>query len=80
MNKLSDFLKSIFILPIRAYQAVLRPLFPSACVFHAHGMPGCSDYTIMAIKKYGPLKGIIVGTGRILRCHPWQKNFYDPMP
>lgn len=73
-------LKKIFIFPIRVYQTILRPMFPSVCVFHEHGMPGCSDYCVMAIQKYGPIKGIYVGGKRILRCHPWQKDFYDPEP
>ena len=77
---MKNFLKTIFIFPIKIYQTILRPIFPSACVFHAHGMPGCSDYAIMAIKKYGPLKGIYIGAGRIARCHPWQKDFCDPAP
>ena len=80
MKKISNFLKKVFIAPIKIYQVILRPLFPSSCVFHANGSPGCSEYTIMAITKYGPIKGSYIGFKRILRCHPWQKNTYDPAP
>jgi putative membrane protein insertion efficiency factor len=73
-------IKKAFIFLIRIYQVVLRPIFPSSCVFHAGGSPGCSDYTIAVIRKYGPLKGVLLGIHRILRCHPWQKNTYDPVP
>ncbi|HNW71395.1 MAG TPA: membrane protein insertion efficiency factor YidD [Candidatus Paceibacterota bacterium] len=45
------------------------------CVFY----PSCSNYTIEAIQKYGVLKGIYLGVLRILRCHPWQKNHFDPL-
>lgn len=47
----------------------------SSCVF----LPTCSEYTKEAIYKYGALKGIFLGFIRICRCHPWQKNKYDPL-
>ncbi len=80
MKKVSSFFKKVFIAPIKMYQVILRPIFPSSCVFHANGSPGCSQYTIMAINKYGPIKGVYIGFKRILRCHPWQKNTYDSAP
>lgn len=46
-----------------------------SCVF----IPTCSEYTKQAIEKYGVLKGLGKGIRRILRCHPWQKNHYDPV-
>lgn len=47
----------------------------NSCVF----MPTCSQYTKEAILKYGSMVGIWYGFLRILRCHPWQKNHYDPL-
>ena len=47
----------------------------SSCVF----LPTCSEYTKEALKKYGFLKGTFLGIRRVLRCHPWQKNHYDPV-
>lgn len=47
----------------------------SSCVF----LPTCSEYTKEAIQKYGSLKGVYLGFIRICRCHPWQKNHYDPL-
>ena len=46
-----------------------------SCVF----IPTCSEYTKEAIIKYGSIKGIFKGFLRILRCHPWQKNHFDPL-
>jgi putative membrane protein insertion efficiency factor len=42
-------------------------------------IPTCSQYTKEAIEKYGSLSGIFLGIKRIIRCHPWQKNRYDPL-
>ena len=41
--------------------------------------PTCSEYTKQAIKKYGVLKGILLGTIRILKCNPFSKGGYDPL-
>ncbi len=47
----------------------------NSCVF----LPTCSEYTKQSILKYGAFKGVKLGFMRILRCHPWQKNHYDPV-
>lgn len=47
----------------------------SSCVF----LPTCSEYTKEALYKYGVIKGVGLGFLRICRCHPWQKNHYDPL-
>ncbi len=41
--------------------------------------PSCSQYTIDAIKKKGLIKGMLMGTWRILRCNPWNKGGHDPV-
>lgn len=43
------------------------------CVFY----PRCSEYTRISIEKYGFFIGVYKSIGRILRCHPWQKNHID---
>jgi putative membrane protein insertion efficiency factor len=47
----------------------------NSCVF----LPTCSQYTKEALVKYGFLKGFYLGIVRVLKCHPWQKNHYDPV-
>lgn len=64
-----------FIALIKLYQYLLSPLLPNACRY----TPTCSQYSIEAIKKYGPLKGIWLGMKRISRCHPWGGSGYDPV-
>jgi len=66
-------LKTFFIKLINFYQRFLSP--PNKCVFY----PTCSEYTKQAIEKYGVLRGIYLGSHRILRCHPFQKNHIDPL-
>ena len=42
--------------------------------------PTCSEYGIEAIEKYGALKGGLLTIWRILRCNPFSKGGYDPVP
>ena len=65
-----------FVFLIRFYQKCISPYFPSSCRF----TPTCSQYTLEAIRKYGPLKGGWLGLKRILRCHPGGGSGYDPVP
>ncbi len=44
-----------------------------------HMYPSCSEYMKQSILRYGALKGFYLGVRRILRCHPWQKNLFDPV-
>ena len=69
-------LNFIFIVPFKLYQILLSPLLGQSCRYH----PTCSQYTIEAIEKYGPVKGIWLGTKRIARCHPWGGSGHDPVP
>ena len=61
---------------IRAYQALISPLFPQACRFS----PSCSRYAYDAIRMHGIFMGIYLGSKRILRCHPFNPGGYDPVP
>ena len=67
-------MKKILIGLINLYQKI--PLRShSSCVF----IPTCSEYTKEAVIKYGVIIGVYKGIKRISRCHPWQKNHYDPL-
>ena len=61
---------------IRLYQLGISPGLPSRCRF----APSCSQYTLEAIQRHHALKGILLGTWRLLRCHPWHPGGYDPVP
>jgi putative membrane protein insertion efficiency factor len=76
-----ELLKKIMAFPlvvlIKFYQYVLSPyLGGSKCRY----TPSCSQYTMDAIKKYGPIKGIFLGAKRLSRCHPGGGHGYDPVP
>ena len=65
--------KAIFIAPIKFYQKIISPMFSNNCRFY----PTCSEYTVIAINKYGVFIGIIKGICRILKCHPFYKGGID---
>lgn len=73
-------LKKIFIgilvFLVRIYQYIISPLMPATCRYQ----PTCSHYMVEALKKHGPIKGLFLGTKRILSCHPWGGSGYDPVP
>ena len=76
ISAIYDFIKWLFIAPIRLYQIFLSPLLGSNCRFQ----PSCSRYMMGAIEEWGPIKGIYLGTRRILKCHPWGPHGHDPVP
>lgn len=61
---------------IKAYGLLVSSWTPPRCRFY----PSCSQYMIQAIEKHGLLRGTLMGTKRILRCHPWNDGGYDPVP
>tara|TARA_A200000113_G_C8824567_1_gene341636 strand:+ start:555 stop:794 length:240 start_codon:yes stop_codon:yes gene_type:complete len=73
---ISNLFKLLVISFIKIYQRFVSPFFPSSCKFS----PSCSKYGIEAINKYGVLKGSVLTVKRILKCNPWSKGGYDPIP
>lgn len=65
-----------FLWLIRRYQRYVSPLLPASCRF----VPSCSDYGYQAIEKYGIIRGGAMAVWRILRCNPFCKGGYDPVP
>ena len=70
------FLREVLIAPIRFYRRFLSPLKPPMCRFE----PTCSAYAIEAIRVHGVLRGLFLGSWRILRCQPFSKGGFDPVP
>ena len=71
-----ELLVLLLTIPVKIYQWVISPILPNTCRYQ----PTCSNYAIEALRTHGPLKGLIMGTRRILSCHPWGGHGYDPVP
>ena len=69
-------MKQLLLALIRMYQKHVSPAFPPRCRF----IPTCSQYALEALEKYGALKGSWLALRRFLRCHPFHKGGYDPVP
>ncbi|MDB3861428.1 membrane protein insertion efficiency factor YidD [Paracoccaceae bacterium] len=71
--KLISFLIS---LPIRAYRAIFSPWVGHNCRYQ----PTCSAYALEALEKRGAIVGFFLIVKRLLKCHPWGGQGYDPVP
>lgn len=69
-------LKRGLIAAIRFYRRALSPLKPPVCRFE----PTCSAYALEAIERYGAMRGAWLGIRRIVRCQPFSRGGYDPVP
>ncbi len=69
-------MKTLFIKLIRFYQKHISSKTPPCCRFY----PTCSQYGIEAIERFGAFKGSIMTIWRILRCNPFVKGGFDPVP
>lgn len=76
MNKLNYYLSFILILPIKLYRYIISPMIGPRCRF----TPTCSEYAIIALKRFGLIKGSWLMAKRILKCHPFNKGGNDPVP
>ena len=61
---------------IRGYQLTISPWLPPSCRYY----PSCSSYGIEAVERHGPLRGGWLTLRRLLRCHPWGGEGFDPVP
>ncbi|MBQ7999601.1 MAG: membrane protein insertion efficiency factor YidD [Ruminococcus sp.] len=69
-------MKKLFLKLIRFYQTKISPHTPPACKYY----PTCSQYGYESIERFGVLKGSALAIWRILRCNPFSKGGYDPVP
>lgn len=69
-------MKKLLLSAIRFYRRAVSPLFPPRCRY----IPTCSEYALQAVEKYGPLRGGFLALRRLLRCNPFHKGGYDPVP
>ena len=77
---ITKYLNKFLILPviiiIKGYQIFLSPILKTNCRY----FPTCSEYSLIAFKEYGIVKGFYYSLKRILKCHPFGGHGYDPVP
>lgn len=69
-------MKKLILALIRFYKAAISPHTKPSCKY----IPSCSDYGLEAVERFGALKGSALTIWRILRCNPFSKGGYDPVP
>ena len=69
-------MKRLFLRLLRFYPRQISPLSPPRCRF----IPTCSEYAVQAVEKYGAARGAFLAAKRLMRCHPFHKGGYDPVP
>ena len=69
-------MKRVLIAILRFYKRNISPLLPNACIY----TPTCSEYAMEAIRLHGVFKGTGLAIWRLLRCNPFMKGGYDPVP
>ena len=69
-------MRKLILLPVRFYQLCISPVMPSHCRHY----PTCSHYMMEAVQHHGVLRGVWLGVKRLLRCHPFSKGGFDPVP
>lgn len=80
MNRVALFVwllpRNVCVLILRLYRAVISPLYGDVCRYY----PSCSSYALGAIQQHGVIKGVWLGSRRIVRCHPWAAGGVDDVP
>lgn len=69
-------MRTLVLLLLRCYQALLSPLLPAACRFQ----PSCSHYAVEAVTRHGVWRGLWLAARRLLRCRPGGGGGVDPVP
>jgi len=70
-------MKKIILGGVKLYKGIVSPYKGNVkCKFY----PTCSDYAIEAVERYGARKGSIMAMKRFLRCNPFSKGGFDPVP
>jgi putative membrane protein insertion efficiency factor len=65
-----------FVAAIKLYQFTLSPVLGRGCRFH----PTCSWYALEAYREHGALRGTALTAWRLLRCNPFCRGGWDPVP
>ncbi|HYG99677.1 MAG TPA: membrane protein insertion efficiency factor YidD [Terriglobales bacterium] len=61
---------------LRLYKRLVSPMLPPSCKY----TPTCSEYAMEAVERHGVLRGGLMSAWRLLRCNPFARGGYDPVP
>lgn len=70
-------MKRAIIWLIRFYRRQISPRKSKPCCRY---IPTCSEYALIAVERFGVIRGGRMAIWRILRCNPFSKGGYDPVP
>ena len=76
LNVITKTIKTAMLAFLRGYKWAISPLLPPSCRY----VPTCSEYAAEAVEHYGALRGSAMAIWRVLRCHPFVRGGYDPVP
>jgi uncharacterized protein len=69
-------MKSVMTVLLKVYKQTVSPWLPASCRY----VPTCSEYAAEAVARHGILHGTALAGWRVLRCNPFGKGGYDPVP
>lgn len=69
-------MKQVLQVALQGYKRVISPMLPHACRF----TPTCSEYALEAVERHGAVRGSAMVVWRLMRCHPFARAGYDPVP
>ena len=61
---------------VELYRMYISPMRPPTCRF----TPTCSEYAVDALRHWGLLRGLDLAVWRLLKCGPWHRGGWDPVP
>jgi uncharacterized protein len=73
---MTEMVKTVLVDLLRAYKWVVSPMLPPACRY----VPTCSEYAMEAVERHGVFYGSAMALWRLLRCNPFAKGGFDPVP
>ena len=68
-------IKAVLLTLLKFYKRFISPILPPLCKYE----PTCSIYMMQAIEQKGIIKGLLLGTWRLIRCNPFSKGGWDPV-
>jgi len=73
-------MKKITLTLLKIYKRALSPVLVGVFGHSCRFTPTCGEYGREAVERFGVGKGLWMAAGRFLRCHPFSRGYYDPVP